>query len=100
MPKTKISPSIKSVHLLSNSVIDLLNYKVKNNTILIFEPAYYHHECTPGYTKYFLDLGYNVDIISVKFGVNTFCLFNLLKNIRIFTFYNLCQFTAHSKEFD
>ena len=47
------SSFIKSVHLHSNSLIALLNCSIKNNTILIFEPAYYHQECTPGYTKYF-----------------------------------------------
>ena len=46
-----------------------------------------------------MDLGYNVDIILYIFGRNTFCLFNLLENIRIFTFHKLSQFSAHSKEF-
>ena len=98
-PKSIYSSTIKSVHLHSNSVIGLLNCNIKNNTVLIFEPAFYHHECTPGYTKYFLDLGYNVDIILDNFGSNTFCLFKLLENIRIFTFYELSQFSSHSKEF-
>ena len=85
--------------LAKDSVINLLNFNITNNTVLIFEPAEYHHECTPGYTKYFLDLGYNVDIILDNFGRNTFCLFNLLQNIRIFTFDKLSQLTDHSKEF-
>ena len=85
--------------LAKYSVNNLLNFNITNNTVLIFEPAEYHHECTPGYTKYFLDLGYNVDIILNNFGSNTFCLFNLLQNIRIFTFDKLSQFTDHSKEF-
>ena len=87
------------IPLAKYSVSNLLNFNITNNTILIFEPAEYHHECTPGYTKYFLDLGYNVDIILNNFGSNTFCLFNLLQNIRIFTFDKLSQFTDHSKEF-
>ena len=99
LPKSISSSSIKSTHLHSNSVTSLLNCSIKNNTVLIFEPAFYHHEYTPGYTKYFLDLGYNVDIILNIFGRNTFCLFNLLENIRIFTFHKLTQLSAHSKEF-
>jgi len=99
LPKSISSSSIKSSHLHSNSVTDLLNCNIKNNTVLIFEPAFYHHECTPGYAKYFLDLGYNVDIILDNFGSNTFCLFKLLENIRIFTFYKLSQFSAHSEKF-
>ena len=85
--------------LAKDNVINLLNFNITNNTVLIFEPAEYHHECTPGYTKYFLDLGYNVDIILDNFGRNTFCLFNILQNIRIFTFDKLSQLTDHSKEF-
>ena len=86
LPKSISSSSIKSVNLHSNNVTDLLNCHIKNNTVLIFEPAFYHHECTPGYTKYFLDLGYNVDIILDNFGSNTFCLFKLFENIRFIYF--------------
>ena len=99
LPKPKNTSSIKSVYLHSNSVFDLLNCNIKSNTILIFEPSGYHMECTPGYTKYFLDLGYNVDIIFENSGVNAFWLFNLLENIRLFTFRKLSLFSDYSKEF-
>jgi hypothetical protein len=99
LPKSISSSPIKSVHFNSKSVTCLLNSSIKSNTVLIFEPAFYHHECTPGYTKYFLDLGYNVDIILDIFGCKSFCLFNLLENIRIFTFHKLSQFSVHSKDF-
>jgi hypothetical protein len=36
---------------------------VKANTVLIIEPHNYHHEVVPGYAKYFVDLGYALDII-------------------------------------
>lgn len=93
------SPSKRPVSFSSRSVRDLLNCNIENNTVLIFEPALYHHECTPGFTKYFLDLGYNVDIILDGFGRNTFCFFNSLENVRLFTFYGLSQFSDHSSEF-
>lgn len=83
----------------SNNIADLLKCNIEHNTVLIFEPAFYHHECTPGFSKYFLDLGYNVDIILDNLGFNTFCLFNSLGNIRAFTFHKLSQFIDHSKEF-
>lgn len=98
-PKSISSSSLESIQFYSNNVTDLLKCNIKNNTVLIFEPAFCHHECTPGYTKYFLDLGYNVDIILDYFGKNTFCLFKSLENIRIFTFYSLSQFSFYSKEF-
>ena len=83
----------------SNNITGLLSCNIKNNTVLIFEPEFFHHECTPGYTKYFLDLGYNVDIIIDNYGSNTFFLFKSLENIRLFTFYKLSELSAHSIEF-
>ena len=94
-----ISTSIKSFHFHSNNVTTLLDCNIKNNTVLIFESEFFHHECTPGYTKYFLDLGYNVDIILDNFGSNSFYFFKSLENIRIFTFYKLSELSAHSKDF-
>ena len=38
-------------------------HQVKNNSVLITELNSYHGECLPGMTKYFLDLGYNIDIL-------------------------------------
>jgi len=99
LPKPKSSPAKKSIYLYSNTVIELLKSNIKNNTVLIFENSFYHQECTPGYTKYFLDLGFNVDIIIDSSGLNTFCLFKSFENIRAFTFYNSSQFSEHSKEF-
>ena len=99
MSKSICRPSIKSIHPHSHNITSLLSSNIKNNTVLIFEPEFYHHECTPGYTKYFLDLGYSVDIILDNFGTSAFCLFKLLENIRLFTFYRLSELIAHSKEF-
>ena len=83
----------------SNNINGLLNCNIKNNTVLIFESEFFHHECTPGYTKYFLDLGYNVDIILDNFGSNSFCLFKSLENIRLFTFDRFSELSVHSEEF-
>jgi len=99
LTKAISSSFLKSPHHHSNNISNLLNCNIKHNTVLIFEPAFYHHECTPGYTKYFLDLQYNVDIILENSGYNTFCLFNSLENIRIFTFHELSQLSVYSKEF-
>jgi len=89
----------KPAHLASKSVSSLLKSNIKNNTVLIFEPAFYHHECTPGFTKYFLDLGYNIDVILDGFGRNTFCFFDLLENVRLFVFFSLSQLNSHSEEY-
>ena len=67
---------------------ELFNITIKRNTILIFEPNKYHHECTPGYTKYFIDLGYNVDILMHISGINSMILFDEIENIRLFIFSN------------
>ena len=33
------------------------------NSVLIFEPNQSHGECIPGYIKYFLDIGLNIDVL-------------------------------------
>ena len=76
---------------------ELLNSNIKNKTILIFEPDNCHHECTPGYTKYFLDLGYNVDILFDSTGIKTFYFFPNIENIRLFIFEDLKQIEMNYK---
>jgi len=57
---------------------------IRNNSILIFEKNDYHYECTPGFTKYFLDLGFNVDIIMTNAGKESFIFFEPTKKLRFF----------------
>ena len=57
-----------------------------NDSILIFEPFKFHYECTPGFSKYFTDLGYNVDIIMNKIGITSFCYFEPIEKIRLFIY--------------
>ena len=74
-----------------------LNYIKKNHTILIFEPHIYHFECSPGYAKYFIDLGFNVDILMHFSGMDAFCLFENKKKIRLFLYKNIRQINSLSK---
>ena len=48
--------------LLNNKII------INNNSLLLLEPFNYHYECTSGFSKYFLDLGFNVDILMHENG--------------------------------
>ena len=78
---------------------DLFNKKSKkNNTILIFEPNKFHHECLPGYSKYFIELGYNVDILLHTSGIYSFILFKEIDSIRFFTFRSIRQITSKGKK--
>ena len=83
---------------LKNTIDDLFNSNFKNNTVLIFEPNNYHYECTPGFAKYFVDLGYNVDVILQSFGEDTFCLFEDIKKIKLFIYSNLIQIKKISEK--
>ena len=74
----------------------LFSCNIKNHSILIFEPNPYHYECTPGYSKYFLDLGYNIDIIMQKIGEDAFCLFKDNEKIRLFIYDNLDKIIENS----
>jgi len=66
------------------NIDQFFNTTIRNNSILIFEKNYFHYECTPGYTKYFLDLGFNVDIIMTEIGNESFVFFEPTKKLRFF----------------
>ena len=79
------------------SFYEIFNNTIENKTILIFEPNPYHHECTPGYSKYFIDLGYNVDLLIHFSGIDSFSLFREVKKIRLLIFNNLDDIYRNSK---
>ena len=62
---------------------------VADNTVAIFEPNNYHHECIPGYAKYFVDLGYNVELLIIKGNEDSMELFEPKDKIKIYTYDNL-----------
>lgn len=80
-----------------NSLYDFKYCKVKEKSVVIFEPNPYHHECLPGYTKYFTDLGYNVDTLIIDGNQDSMAFFEPQDNIRIFTYNNLDQIKSNSK---
>ena len=69
----------------------------RNKTILLFEPNHYHYECSPGYAKYFVDLGFNVDILMQKSGLDSFYYFEKKDKIRLFIYNGLNQINSNSK---
>ena len=56
---------------------------IKSDSILILELFPFHYECTPGYAKYFIELGYHIDIIMNKMGLTTFCFFGDINYIHL-----------------
>lgn len=60
--------------------------KIKSNSVLITEFEKYHLECLPGFTKYFLDLGYNVDILLDSTLGESMKKFKPFSKLRIFEF--------------
>ena len=79
--------------------LDLFNSTIKKNTILIIEPNLYHQECIPGFSKYFIDLGYNVDILMHDSGNGCFTLFPETKSIRLRTFSYLTEIQRRAHDF-
>lgn len=99
--------NLKNLKLLFNTnsnILKIYNFTnifdsyINKKTILIFEPCNYHYECMPGYTKYFIDLKFNVDIIMYKFGIGAFCSFENTENIRFFIFKNLSEIDSNINE--
>ena len=75
----------------------LSKWNIKDKTILLFEPNHYHYECSPGYAKYFVDLGYNVDVLMKKQGKDSFYFFDNKDKIRLFIYDNLKQIRNYAK---
>ena len=75
----------------------LSKWNIKDKTILLFEPNHYHYECSPGYAKYFVDLGYNVDVLMKKQGKDSFYFFENKDKIRLFIYDNLKQIRNYAK---
>lgn len=88
--------SIKSKVERSNTLLndyvkinEFCNSKIEGKSAVIFEPNCYHHECLPGYIKYFTDLGYNVDVLIQSGFECSLNYFEPKSKVRIFTFNNL-----------
>ena len=64
------------------------NITINSNSVLILETYTYHYECTPGFAKYFIDLGFNVDIVIHRMGITSFCYFESINKIRLFFYEN------------
>jgi len=71
-----------------NSLEKFFKSKIKRKSVLIYEPMDYHNECLPGYVKYFLELGYNVDILILKNQEDALILFQPRNKIRVFLYEN------------
>lgn len=65
---------------------------------MLFEPFQYHYECTPGFAKYFIELGYNMDIIMHETGLTSFYLFEPLNNITFFIYNKMEEIEKYAKD--
>ena len=80
-----------------SSFKDLFNTDITKGTVLIFEPNKYHHECLPGYSKYFIELGYNVDLLLHYSGIDSLSLYDNMERVRLFTFIDLGKINLFAK---
>ena len=89
---------LKKRIIKKHNFIEFFNNTINKKTILIFESRNFHNECTPGYTKYFIDLGYNVDILMQYQGIDSFSYFNdNNENIRMFLYNKLREIKKRKK---
>ncbi len=63
---------------IDKNLIQKINNKIRDNSVLIVEFNDFHREIMPGYVRYFEDLGYNVDILTTlkRDTVDCFCRIN------------------------
>ena len=71
----------------NNEITKFLKSSISPKSVVIFEYNPYHLECLPGYTKYFTDLGYKVDIIIRYNYLNSMEKFEPKSDIRIFQYH-------------
>ena len=71
----------------NDEIINFLNSPIYSKSVVIFEYNKYHLECLPGYSKYFTDLGYNVDIIIRYNNLDSMEKFEPKNYIRIFQYH-------------
>jgi len=94
--REKLSLIVKNSFRIS-SFKDLFNTNITKGTVLIFEPNKFHHECLPGYSKYFIDLGYNVDLLLHYSGIDSLSLYKNMERVRLFTFIDLRKIYLFAK---
>jgi glycosyltransferase involved in cell wall biosynthesis len=84
--KEKIFSKLRNAKASLSFFIFLMRRR-KKNTVLLIEPHHYHQEVVPGYVKYFVDLGYKVDVIMLPETKrdNVFCRYQN-SNIYLYTF--------------
>lgn len=88
----------QSNNLTVSNLQNLYQSNVQTDTVLIFEPNSYHYECTPGYVKYFMDLGFNVDLVADKKCQDSLEVLNPTKQIRIFNYDNLNEVSSNCEK--
>jgi len=93
--KNKIYSSFRS-NISLNTFDDFLSSSPPSNTVLIFEPNNYHHECLPGYAKYFVDLGYSVEVLIKNGNEDSLELFEPKNKVKAFSFDSLDEISEAS----
>ena len=88
LKKTNKSPrKFKKIdNLYCGNLENFISKDSRDNTVLLVEINPYHHECLPGYAKYFLELGYNVDVLMLEEGVDSFCVFDKTDKLQIYSY--------------
>jgi len=82
---------------VSENVKNFVTHKINKNKVLLVEFNAYHHECMPGFAKYYTELGYDVDILILKNFANSFDYFEPKDKINIFEIESKEQFENYAR---
>ena len=84
--KLKVGYTNKIDYPVEAALIESLKSQISDNTVLMLEANDFHGEIMPGYIKYLLDLGFNVDLLATEKHKedSTLC---RLKTDRVKTYY-------------
>jgi len=81
----------KHKKLITYDFNDFLKNSIRTNSTFIFEYNKYHHECIPGFVKYFEDLDFNVDILILKGQEDSMELYPYSDHIHLYLFDSIKQ---------
>lgn len=87
----KTNNNTKNNSIINNKIgncDEFISHELQDNSVLLIEVNSFHHECMPGYAKYYTELGYQTDVFLLKNHEDSFDYFDPKDKLNIFTFDN------------
>ncbi len=84
-----LNNNTKNNDLVNNKIGNcdkFISHKIQDNSVLLVEVNSFHHECMPGYARYYTELGYQADVFLLKNHEDSFSYFEPKDKLNLFVF--------------